>query len=255
MCFLLHGDYLMETAPFPGNSAGKQRYRGDFITKDRSLGKQNLRRTTHLCPHSLVPCFIHIRGEPGKLELKKHWRLCLLLFFPPQRWLPGSMRRTALPRMIAGRIQAICRPNCRSTRLSKQRSWPIEIAWTPSNLWEKQGWWQGWATGMKDSADSLSFSDLKQARGNHCPLTDIVHIVSEGTGKLILLVHQELSVSIGFFQLLSYCLVWACYLYSLCMQWKEMGAFNERFNPLTLGTSLWGECHIGGTPVSFQQGT
>lgn len=56
--------------------------------------------------------------------------------------------------MIAGRTQAICRPNCRSTRLSKQRSWPIEIAWIPSNLWEKWGWWQGWATGMKDCRQS-----------------------------------------------------------------------------------------------------
>lgn len=197
--FSLHGDYLIDAAPFPGNSAGRQRYRGDFIMKDRrGLGKQNLRRTTHLCPHSLVPCFIDIREEPGRLELKKHWRFSLLLFFPPQRWLPGSMRRTALPRMIAGRIQAICRPNCRSTRLSKQRSWPIEIVWTPSDLWEKQGWWQGWTTGMKDSADSLSYSDLKQARGDHCPLTDIVHLVSEGTGKLSLLVHQELCPSVSF---------------------------------------------------------
>lgn len=157
--FSLFMEYLMETATFPGNSAGKQRYRGDFMMKDRrSLGKQNLRRTTHLYPHSIVSCFIHIRGEPGRSEL----RFCLLLFFSAQRWLPGSMRRIALPRMIAGRIQAICRPNCRSTRLSKRRSWPIETAWTPSNLWEKWGWWQGGATGMKDSADSLNYSDLKR---------------------------------------------------------------------------------------------
>lgn len=204
----------------------------------RSLGKQNLRRTAHFSPHSPVPCFIHTRGEPGRLELKKHWRFSLLLFFPPHRWLPGLTRRIALPRMIAGRIQAICRPNCRGTRLSKQRSWPIEIVWTPSNLWEKQGFEQGWATGMKDSADSVSYSDLKQGRGSHCPLTGIAHVASEYTGKLILVVHQEFSVSICFFTL-PYYLVWACYVYSLCMQWKQMGACNKRFNPLTLGTSLW----------------
>lgn len=55
---------------------------------------------------------------------------------------------------------------------------------------------------MKDCADSVSHSDLKQGRGSHRTLTGIVHVVSEYTGKLILLVHQEFSVSICFFTLL-----------------------------------------------------
>lgn len=149
----------------------------------RSLGKQNFRRTTHLCPLSLVQRFIHARGEPGRLQLKKHWSSCPLLFFPPQRWLPGSMRRTVLLRMIAGGIQAIYKPSCRNIKVSKQRSWPIEIAWTPSNLWEKLGCWQHWAMSMKNC--KLTYTDLKQARGNHDPLSDIVHSVSEWLGSLI----------------------------------------------------------------------
>lgn len=54
---------------------------------------------------------------------------------------------------------------------------------------------------MKDSADSVSYSDLNQGRGSHCALTGIVHVVSEYTEKLILSVHQEFSVSISFFTL------------------------------------------------------
>lgn len=47
------------------------RYRSDFIMKYRkTLGKQNLRRTTYSCPHS--PCFTHIIEESGMLEIKKH---------------------------------------------------------------------------------------------------------------------------------------------------------------------------------------
>lgn len=61
---------------------------------------------------------------------------------------------------------------------------------------------------MKDSADSVSYSGLKQGRRSHCPLTGIVHAVSEYTEKFILLVHQEFSVCICFFTLpLSYYLV------------------------------------------------
>lgn len=180
--FSLHEGYLMETAPFPGNNASKQTYRGDFMKGRRSSGKQNL-RTTHFGPHLPVPCSIHIRGEPGRLELKKlnkHWRFCLLLFFPLHRWLPGLTRRIALPRMIAGRIQAICRPNCRGTRLSKQRSWPTEIVWTPSDQWEKRGFGQGWATGMRDSADSeLQWSQTRVQESLssqwHCPCCSWVY--------------------------------------------------------------------------------
>lgn len=85
--FSLHGGYLMETAPFPDNSASKQTHWSDLMKGRRSYGKQNLRRTTHFSLYSPVSCFIPIRGEPGRLELKKlkkHWRFCLLLFFPPQ---------------------------------------------------------------------------------------------------------------------------------------------------------------------------
>lgn len=140
--------------------------------------------------------------------------------------------------MIAGRIQAICRPNCRGTRLSKQRSWPIEIVWTPSNQWEKRGYGQGWATGMKACADcELQWSQTREGESLsshwHCPCCLRVYWEAYSfSPSRIFCVHL-------FLHSLSYYLVWACYAYSPCMQWKQMGASNKRFNPLILGTSLW----------------
>lgn len=129
--FSSHGGSLMETTPFPGN-----KHMGWLHEGQEELREAEPQKDSSFWSPLTSSCFTHMRGEPDRLELeklKKHGRFCLLLFFIPHRWLPGLTRRIALPRMIAGRIQAICRPNCRGTRLSKQRSWPIEITWTPSN--------------------------------------------------------------------------------------------------------------------------
>lgn len=108
---------------------------------------------------------------------------------------------------------------------------------------------------MKDSADSLSYSDLKQARGNHCPPTVTIHTVSEGTVKLILLVLQELCVHRFLSTSLLLSSVSLLPIFTVHAKEKDGCAFKERFSPLTLGSSLQGECHFRGTPVSLQQGT
>lgn len=129
---------------------------------------------------SLLYTYERRAWQAGAGETEETQKILFASVISPHRWLPGLTRRIALPRMIAGRIQAICRPNCRGTRLSKQRSWPIENTWTPSNQWENWGFGQGWATGMKDCRQCELQSSQKregEALSSHwcCPCCLWVH--------------------------------------------------------------------------------
>lgn len=120
--FSLRGACLMGTAPFPGNSAGKQRYRGDFRKDRKSLGKQNLRRKIHLGPHSLVPCFIHIRGEPGKLELKKHERFFFTSVLPSPKVAAWINEKNSIAQDDSWKD-----PSNLQTKLQKHQTFQAEI--------------------------------------------------------------------------------------------------------------------------------